>query len=152
MILQVLNDKHPKLRMVCKPSDPNLAHHRTLARRMLETMDSHKAIGLAANQVFPGELVSIIAIKTSIYKGVMFNPEIIKRGDTTNTVLEGCLSIKDCVKVARPYFVTVKFFTISNEEKTLEFHDLDSHIVQHEIDHLFGKLITDYMILSTDSN
>lgn len=146
MILQVLKDTHPKLKKVAVPADPTKAHHKTLARRLVETMKAHEALGIAANQVYPGELVRIIAVNTSVYKGAMFNPEITVKSEVTSDLKEGCLSTKERVNMTRPSTVTVKFFDISNQEKTLEFKDLDAHIVQHEIDHLFGKVISDFMI------
>jgi peptide deformylase len=145
MILQVLKDTHPKLKKVAVPSDPTKAHHKTLARRLVETMNAHEALGIAANQVFPGELVRIIAVNTSKYKGAMFNPEIVKSSELCTTLKEGCLSTKERVDMTRPFSITVKFFDISNQEKTLEFIDLDSHIVQHEIDHLNGIVISDFI-------
>ena len=145
MILTVLKDTHPKLRKIATPSDPTKAHHKTLARRLVETMKAHEALGIAANQVFPGELVRIIAIKTSKYTGAMFNPEVVKKSDLSTTLKEGCLSSKEQVGVWRPYSVAVKFLDMKNEEQTIEFYDLDSHVVQHEIDHLNGILINDYL-------
>lgn len=146
MILQVLKDTHPKLKKIAAPADPTKAHHKTLARRLVETMKAHDALGIAANQVFPGELVRIIAVNTSVFKGAMFNPEIIQKSELTSDLKEGCLSTKERVNMTRPSIVTVKFFDISNQEKIQEFKDLDAHIVQHEIDHLFGKVISDFMI------
>jgi peptide deformylase len=146
MILQVLKDTHPKLKKIASPADPLRAHHRTLARRLVETMKAHGALGIAANQVNPGELVRIIAVNTKDFKGAMFNPEIIEKSEATDVLKEGCLSTKQRIEMTRPITVKVKFFTIGNEEKTLEFNGLDSHVVQHEIDHLFGKVISDFMI------
>lgn len=146
MILTVLPDTHPKLRRIAHPANPDLAHHRTLARRLLETMNSHKALGIAANQVHPGELVRIIALNTNTYKGVMFNPEIIEipPSELRHGMREGCLSTTEPRMVWRHFEVVVKFVTMAKEEKTLKFMGEDAHVVQHEIDHLNGILITDY--------
>lgn len=146
MILSVLKDTHPKLKKIASPADPTKAHHRTLARRLVETMKAHKALGIAANQVFPGELVRIIAVDTVPFKGAMFNPEIIEKSELGTILKEGCLSTRERVEMNRPFRVTVKFFDISNREQTLEFMDLDSHVVQHEIDHLNGIVISDFII------
>lgn len=145
MILQVLKDTHPKLKKVAAPADPTKAHHRTLARRLIETMKAHNALGIAANQVFPGELVRIIAVSTKSFTGAMLNPEMMQKSETTSELKEGCLSTKERVKMTRPDKITVKFFTLNNEEKTLDFEGLDAHVVQHEMDHLMGIVISDFI-------
>lgn len=145
MILQVLPETHAKLRRVAVPADPSKAHHKTLARRLVETMNAHKALGIAANQVNPGELVRIIAVNIKEYKSAMFNPEIIEKSTETISIKEGCLSRKDQVVVPRAQKITVRFWDIAGVEKTLELQDLSAIVVQHEIDHLNGILTSDYI-------
>lgn len=146
MILQVLPDTHPKLKRVAHPADPTKAHHKTLARRLVETMRAHRAYGIAANQVHPGELVRVIAIDTPTYRGAMFNPEIIWRDNSglMHCMKEGCLSVKEQVEVSRFCEVIVRFWTMQNEMKEIKFMFTDAHVVQHEIDHLDGILISDH--------
>lgn len=145
MTLKVLKRGHPKLRLTAKPADPALAHHRTLARHLFETMKSNEALGIAANQVFPGELVRIIAVNTPEYRGVMFNPEILKIDIPAplSTFKEGCLSLDNKYSKTRASDIFVKFVTLAGNYMTLNFKDLSAHVVQHEIDHLNGILISD---------
>lgn len=145
MILSILRDTHPKLRMVAKDADPKLAHHRTLARRLVETLKAADGLGIASNQVHPGECVRIIAIKTKEYSGAMFNPEVIQKSTETSPLKEGCLSSRHKVNVTRSAKIKVRFQTMTEEVKELEFEGLSAHVVLHEIDHLFGVLIADYL-------
>lgn len=145
MILQVLPDTHPKLRRVAHPADPTKAHHKTLARRLVETMNAHKALGIAANQVNPGELVRIIAVNIKELKGAMFNPVIVEKSDETVSIKEGCLSQKEQRSVPRSKKITVKYQNMLGEEKSLELEGLSAIVVQHEVDHLDGKLTIDYV-------
>ncbi len=145
MILQVLKDTHPKLRKVAGPANPDLAHHRTLGRRLFETMMSHKAYGIAANQVNPGELVRVIALNVPGIRGVLFNPVIVERSEETATAKEGCLSAKDQVNVTRAVKVIVEYQNGAGEHLKLSLEGLSAAAVQHEIDHLDGKIIADYL-------
>ena len=143
MILPVVKYPHKKLRKVCQPAKTELAHHRTLARRLMETMKAHKAYGIAANQVEPGELVRIIAVNTSTYKGAMFNPEILSK-EGVICEKEGCLSLKEEFQVFRAKMIRAKWKNISGIEIEQIFQGMDAVIIQHEIDHLNGILASDY--------
>jgi peptide deformylase len=144
MILSVLKAPHSRLKFVCGPADPKSAHHRTHARRLVETVKAHKAYGIAANQVFPGPLVRIIAIATKEYTGAMFNPVIDKVEGEITSMNEGCLSLRREYKIPRLNIAIVSFQTISGEAKTITFQNVSSIVVQHEIDHLNGILASDY--------
>lgn len=144
MILPVVKAPHSRLKAVCVKADPKLAHHRTLARSMIETVKSHKAYGIAANQVFPGPLVRIIALATKEFTGAMFNPEVVELSGEIMSIEEGCLSLKEDYKVPRMSTAIVSFQNISGEPKTLTFEGVGAIVVQHEIDHLNGILASDY--------
>lgn len=142
MILKVLNDKSPLLRKVCLESSPT--NHSKFALSMLTTMKAHNAVGLAANQV--GKLLRIITLNTPEFQGVMFNPEIVSKSEEIFNFTEGCLSQKkkfvDTGKRAKT--IEVKWQDKSGSYNTKEFSDLTSVVIQHEIDHLNGILMSDY--------
>lgn len=112
---------------------------------MLTTLKSHKALGLAANQV--GKKVRIIALNTDQFQGIMFNPEILTKSDETFDFNEGCLSIKKKFlnTKTRSKTIKVKWQDKSGKYNEKEFNDLSSVVIQHEIDHLNGVLFTDYL-------
>jgi len=77
---------------------------------------------------------------------IMFNPEIIAGSDDLNTYEEGCLSIPDqYADVTRPAEVDVRWIDRDGNEQTETFSKLWATCVQHEIDHLDGKLFIDYL-------
>jgi len=77
---------------------------------------------------------------------VMLNPEIIASSDETNVYEEGCLSIPDhFAEVTRPKLVQVRWMDVDGAEQSQEFDGLWATCVQHEIDHLNGKLFIDYL-------
>jgi peptide deformylase len=117
---------------------------------MLETMYDAPGIGLAAPQI--GVLDRIIVMDCvkdedeSPKPMVLINPEIIAASDETNVYEEGCLSIPDqFAEVTRPKQVQVRWMDLNGDEQVQEFDGLWSTCVQHEIDHLNGKLFIDYL-------
>jgi peptide deformylase len=143
MILKILNDKHPTLRIVSsvvvKPSD-----YYSFAMSMVTTMKVHKAVGLAANQV--GKPIRIITIDTPDFSGIMFNPEILSKTTDILPFPEGCLSIKGKIinTNARVQSIEVRWQDKSGTYNQKEFKDLTAVVIQHEIDHLSGILMIDY--------
>lgn len=120
-----------------------------LADDMVETMYEAPGIGLAAPQV--GALVRVIVLDC---KGEdqnsdaiqMFNPKILFASYEKNTHEEGCLSIPDQYgEVERPSVVTVGWIDRTGVEEQRTFNGLWATCVQHEIDHLNGKLFIDYL-------
>ncbi len=123
---------------------------RRLADDMLETMYDAPGIGLAAPQV--GVLERLIVLDCMKNEAdtprplIMFNPEIIATSDETNVYEEGCLSIPDLfADVTRPAEVEVRWIDRDGKEQTEGFDGLWATCVQHEIDHLDGKLFIDYL-------
>ena len=77
---------------------------------------------------------------------VMINPEIVFSSDEESTYEEGCLSIPEqFAEIKRPTSVQVRWVDTNGTEQKQEFHGLWSTCVQHEIDHLDGKLFIDYL-------
>ena len=123
---------------------------RTLADDMLSTMYDAPGIGLAAPQV--GVLTRLIVLDCVKSDDeaprplIMFNPEIVASSDTLNTYEEGCLSIPDqFADVTRPAEVEVRWIDCDGNEQHEAMDGLWATCVQHEIDHLDGKLFIDYL-------
>jgi peptide deformylase len=123
---------------------------RSLAADMLETMYDAPGIGLAAPQV--GVTERLIVLDCVKEEGepprpyVMFNPEIVAASDETSTYEEGCLSIPEqFADVTRPAEVSVRWIDETGAEREEGMAGLWATCVQHEIDHLDGKLFIDYL-------
>lgn len=116
----------------------------SLISDLKETLSSVGGLGLAANQIGRNESVCLVNINGNII--TMINPEIISHSNETKISIEGCLSIPDLsVKVNRYETVTVKFINpdFSWKEDEMFFEFPNSVVVQHEIDHLNGKIMID---------
>jgi peptide deformylase len=145
----ILIHPDPRLKKVAAPV-PDLSDGlRTLADDMLETMYDAPGIGLAAPQI--GVLDRLIVLDCADRDDtpqplVMFNPEVILSSDDTNVHEEGCLSIPDqFAEVTRPAEVKVGWIDRNGNPQEAEFDGLWATCVQHEIDHLNGKLFIDYL-------
>lgn len=146
----ILIHPDPRLKKVAAPV-PDLSDElRKLSDDMLQTMYAAPGIGLAAPQV--GVLTRAIVLDCEKEEGAtpkpiqMFNPEVIARSDETSVYEEGCLSIPEqYAEVTRPAEVTVRWIDRDGNEQQRDFSDLWATCVQHEIDHLDGKLFIDYL-------
>jgi len=116
---------------------------------MLETMYDAPGIGLAAPQI--GILDRVIVMDCAREEEeprplVMFNPKIVAASDDTNVYEEGCLSIPEqYAEVTRPKIVQVEWMDTNGNAQSEEFDGLWATCVQHEIDHLDGKLFIDHL-------
>ncbi|MDU8929509.1 peptide deformylase [Alisedimentitalea sp. MJ-SS2] len=150
MIKPILIHPDPRLKKVCD-AVPDLSDDlRKLADDMLETMYDAPGIGLAAPQI--GVTQRLIVLDCIKEEGesprplIMFNPEVTASSDEISTYEEGCLSIPDqYAEVKRPAEVTVKWIDRGGNEQQEDFDGLWATCVQHEIDHLNGKLFIDYL-------
>ncbi|MBC7788975.1 MAG: peptide deformylase [Anaerolineae bacterium] len=116
---------------------------RRLIDDMFETMYAAKGIGLAAPQVGRSERVAVIDIDQKPY--VIVNPEILQR-EGTQRAEEGCLSIPEIYgDVDRAAHVHVKALDRNGEAFELQADELLARCLQHEIDHLHGRLFIDYL-------
>ena len=146
----ILIHPDPRLKKVCAPVSNISDELRELAKDMLETMYDAPGIGLAAPQV--GVLSRLIVLDCVKEEGaeprpmVMINPEITASSEALNTYEEGCLSIpEEYAEVTRPAEVEVKWIDLDGREQKAGFDGLWATCVQHEIDHLNGKLFIDYL-------
>ena len=145
MVLDIIEygqDRYGKLRLKnvdVKKENPSLHQ---LISDMFETLEYHKnGVGLAAPQV--GHNLNLFIIKTPTFKEVFINPQIMLDGLSIQ-VKEGCLSFPNMdFAVNRREKVQVKFFDNNWTYRYAEYKDILAIIVQHEYDHLKGKLIID---------
>ena len=139
--IRVLGD--PILREETKPVDAITEELRTLARDMFETMHVAKGIGLAAPQVGRSERMAVVEVDE--HRLVIINPEIVA-GEGKDKAEEGCLSIPDVYgDVERPAKVRVRATDLDGKTFEVEAEGLLGRCLQHEIDHLHGKLFIDYL-------
>jgi len=140
--IRVLGD--PVLREETKPVEQITDEIRTLVANMFETMYLAKGIGLAAPQVGRTERIAVVDVDGQ--KFAIINPEIVAADSKTAKSEEGCLSIPDVYgDVERPVRVKVRALDVDGKEFEIEADDLLGRCLQHEIDHLHGKLFLDYM-------
>ena len=146
----ILIHPDPRLKKVCPSVSDITDELRQLADDMLETMYDAPGIGLAAPQVgVLGRLIVLDCVKEEGEPArpiAMFNPEVIASSDETSTYEEGCLSIPEqYADVTRPKVVDVRWLDRDGREQVETFDGLWATCVQHEIDHLNGKLFIDYL-------
>ena len=145
-VLTVLHYPDDRLRTVAKPVAAVTDETRQLIADLLDTMYDENGIGLAATQVNVHQRVVVIDVSESRDQPLVFiNPEIIsKSGDTTYE--EGCLSVpQSYANVERAAEVTVKAQNADGEWFELKADGLLAICLQHELDHLVGKLFIDYL-------
>ncbi|QOL83222.1 peptide deformylase [Pseudooceanicola spongiae] len=147
---QILIHPDPRLKKLAEPLSDISDALRKLSDDMLETMYDAPGIGLAAPQI--GVLQRLVVLDCVKEEGeaprplVMFNPEIIAASDDMQSYEEGCLSIPDqYAAVTRPAEVTARWMDRNGAEQEETFEGLWAVCVQHEIDHLDGKLFIDYL-------
>lgn len=145
-ILDILNYPDPRLHTVAKPVKEVDASLRRLIADMAETMYDAPGIGLAATQV--NQHIQLLIIDTSETKDqlqVFINPRILER-DGEQVYEEGCLSVPGVYDtVTRAEKVVVEAMNEKGETFKLEAHGLLSVCIQHEMDHLLGKVFVEYL-------
>ena len=120
--------------------------HKVLIKSMIEAMYKNNGIGLAANQI--GSSSKIFVMDVSNEKNnpqVFINPTIKKEAKEKLTDEEGCLSCPDkLADVRRPMYVGLEWTCQHGKLQYKTFYHLPARVVQHEMDHLNGKLCIDY--------
>ena len=147
--LPILTLPDPLLRKVSRPVERVDDGLRKLADDMLETMYAAPGVGLAAVQV--GRLVRLIVLDTA-KEGetgqplVLINPEIVSLSEESRQHEEGCLSIPEVrIDITRPASLRLTYLDREGARGELAAEGLPATAIQHEIDHLNGKLIIDYL-------
>ncbi|MFT5575600.1 MAG: peptide deformylase [Bermanella sp.] len=147
MLLDILEYPDPRLRTVAKPVAEVDQRIRSLIDDMLETMYAAPGIGLAASQVDVHEQLIVIDIsEDGSEPRVFINPKITVLDDELGSYDEGCLSIPGFYEnVDRPTHIRVKALDRNGNE----FDEIPDGVlavcIQHEMDHLLGKLFVDYL-------
>lgn len=145
-LLPILRFPDPRLKKVATPVQEIDESIKRLARDMAETMYEAPGIGLAATQVDVHKRVIVIDVsETRDELLTLVNPEITER-DGTQVCEEGCLSVPGIYdKVERAENVLVRYLDLKGEKRTIEAHGLLAVCLQHEIDHLDGKVFVEHL-------
>lgn len=145
--LTILQFPDPRLRTIAKPVAQVDDRIRNLVDDMFETMYAAPGVGLAATQVNVHEQLVVIDVSENQDQPLVFiNPKIDVLDDTIFDYEEGCLSVPGFYeKVTRPRHVRVTALDQNGESFTLEPEGLLAVCIQHECDHLNGKLFVDYI-------
>ena len=132
---------------ILKKEASKVAHvgeaERTILSEMVKAMYINRGVGLAAVQVGISKQLAVIDVGEGVLK--MINPVIVKK-EGKECQEEGCLSVPGAVvKVKRAKKILVQFLNESGEAVQLKADGLCARAIQHEVDHLSGKLIIDYL-------
>ncbi|MEZ5489933.1 MAG: peptide deformylase [Gammaproteobacteria bacterium] len=145
--LQILEFPDPRLRIVAKPVTVFDADLRQLIEDMLETMYKAEGIGLAATQVNVHKRLLVIDLSENKDSPQVFiNPDFKVIDDQVSEYDEGCLSVPGFYEtVCRPREIIITAQNADGEQFELPANGLLATCIQHEIDHLNGKLFVDYL-------
>jgi len=146
-LLNILRYPDPRLYRVAKPVERVDEEVRRLVRDMAETMYAAPGIGLAATQVdVHKQIIVIDCSDTRDQLVVLINPELVWRSEDERDCEEGCLSLPGVYEtVRRPEKVKVRALNVDGEPFELEADGLLAVCIQHEMDHLRGKVFVEYL-------
>lgn len=149
MVLKIVTGAEKKILRTKTKRVPEVTKEvQALLRDMEATTIKADGLGLAAPQIGSDLRVCVARIKGRLTP--LVNPEITWRSKITETSEEGCLSLPGVwVPVSRAVEITVTYQTARGDEKEATLKDMDARVVQHETDHLDGKLIIDYVSAAT---
>jgi len=146
---KIITIPDPQLRLISRPIEKVGRETLALADDMLETMYDAPGIGLAAIQIGAPErmLVIDLAKKEEPRNPMVFiNPEIVSASAEMNVYEEGCLSIPDYYEeVSRPAAIRLRFLDREGRPQEIDADGLLATCLQHEIDHLDGRLFIDHL-------
>jgi len=133
------------LRKKCNPvKEEDFERCENIAVIMFRLMEENKGAGLAAPQI--GLNMRFFVLKSHDKKYVFINPEILEVGERMTTEEEGCLSIPGFhAKIERPHKIKFRAFQPNGIRITTTYEGWTARVFQHELDHLNGVLITDYV-------
>ncbi len=150
-VLPIAKIGNPVLRQQAKTVDPATIGSRRIQEfidDMFETMVHYEGIGLAAPQVASSEQIVVMECEgeDGIPKTVLINPKIVFYSPSQSEMWEGCLSIDNMRgKVVRPTMIRVQAYDRKGVLQDFEANGLYAVCIQHEMDHLIGKLFIDRM-------
>ena len=148
-IKKLITVQNEKLRKKSERIEKVGKDEKNLIKDLFETMYHHKGIGLAAIQVgIPKRIIVLDVIQKDEQKNPLcfINPIIKNLSDEKSKYEEGCLSIPDTfIEIERPKKCLVEYIDIDGKKKNMECDNLLSTCIQHEVNHLDGKLIIDFL-------
>jgi len=141
--LEIRRYPDPVLRKKAEHVSEVRDEERNLITQMKDTMYANQGIGLAAPQIGISKRIIVLDVGYGLIK--MINPEVVSR-EGSSWLEEGCLSVSNrTVNIERPEKIQAIFTDEENKEQKASFSGLAAKAIQHEIDHLNGKLIVDYL-------
>jgi peptide deformylase len=147
--MEVVIAPDQKLRVKTKPVKEVTDRHRKIIEAMIKltkTFTDPEGVGLASTQIGLEEQFFIAKQTDGSFKA-FFNPKILSRSKKEKKMFEGCLSIPNFWgEITRPISVTVSYLDINNKQVKARLTGLNSHIFQHETDHLQGRLFMDIVM------
>jgi len=145
--LEVLHFPDKRLKKIAAPVKKIDNEIKNIIEQMFFTMYEEKGIGLAATQVNIHKRIIVIDVSENKDKKIfLINPEIISLSDDIDTMEEGCLSVPGFYEnVSRPKTIKVSSLDYDGKKIEIEANGLLSTCIQHEIDHLNGKLFVDHI-------
>jgi peptide deformylase len=148
-LLSILRYPDPRLHTVARPVAAVDARIQQLVDDMIETMYASDGVGLAATQVDVHERVVVMdTSEQHDHPVVLINPELVARSEELLISEEGCLSVPLVYdRVERHAKVTVRALDREGQPFEMEAEDLAAVCVQHEMDHLVGKVFVEYLSL-----
>jgi peptide deformylase len=146
-LLSVLCYPDPRLHKVAKPVEQVDARIKKIVADMADTMYDAPGVGLAATQVDIHERIVVIDVTDEHNELMVFNnPEIVWASSETKSWREGCLSVPEFYdEVERPSEIRVKALDVEGKEFEIEADGLLAVCLQHELDHLQGKVFVEYL-------
>lgn len=139
----IIGEKNPVLRAKTKEVKKVTKDIVKLLMDMEDTLIEAKGAGLAAPQVGRHERICLAVLEQKVIP--LINPHITWKSDTTAIAEEGCLSLPELwVNVSRSTEIVVEFMAPNGKKLELKLSGFDARVVQHEVDHLEGILITDH--------
>ena len=137
------------LKKISEPIEKIGTNEKKLVKDLFDTMYASKGIGLAAVQVGILKRILVIDVSTKDEQKKpisLINPTIKRLSDDTSVYEEGCLSIPETfIEIERPKICEIEYIDLDGNKKELKCDGLMSTCVQHEINHLDGKLIIDHL-------
>jgi peptide deformylase len=155
-ILQIANLGEPVLRQKAKPvaeKEIGTASFQAFIDDLLESLNFHDGVGLAAPQVFRSQRVVAVEVPPELDEfgvgvalSIFINPEVTIVGEQAEEDWEGCLSLKDLRGlVLRPQAIKLRALDRSGNQVEMEIKGFPARVVQHEVDHLDGIVFLDRM-------
>ena len=146
-IKNIITEPNKILRQISQPVESVGKEEKKQMDDMIETMYANNGVGLAATQVGLDKRIFVMDVSGSANTPLCFiNPEIIAKNDETRKGEEGCLSVPGfSAEVERATWVKVKALNKQGKIFELEAEGLMAVCIQHELDHLEGKLFIDYL-------